>query len=101
MKVAEEKLLLGGRLRRREQGYLSLLFGCMYNSAAAATAAVEDGRDSSSGVSAALERRTVGIVDSPGHQRLRPEALASAAASSVLIFFVDAADKPSLKGAAE
>ena len=41
------------------------------------------------------------VVDAPGHPRLRAAAFAAAAAASHILFFVDAADKPSIKVAAE
>ncbi|KAL8440324.1 hypothetical protein Efla_001166 [Eimeria flavescens] len=73
--------------------------------AAAAAAAGGEGSGASSGGSLQLppsaREAAVELIDCPGNQRLRPEALAAAAASSLLIFFVDAADKPALKGAAE
>ncbi|KAL8273904.1 hypothetical protein Esti_002227 [Eimeria stiedai] len=67
-----------------------------------AAAAAAEGEDSASPeVSLPGRDASVELIDCPGHLRLRPKALAAAATSSALIFFVDAADKPALKNAAE
>ncbi|KAL8445085.1 hypothetical protein Emed_005885 [Eimeria media] len=68
----------------------------------AAAAAAAAGDDSAlHEVSLPGRDTSIELIDCPGHPRLRPKALAAAATSSVLIFFVDAADKPALKNAAE
>ncbi|CDJ60684.1 signal recognition particle receptor subunit beta, putative [Eimeria maxima] len=68
--------------------------------AAAATAAAANACITRLAANDALDA-SIFLVDTPGHPRLRPAAAAAAAESSILIFFVDAADKPSFKAAAE
>ncbi|OEH78697.1 signal recognition particle receptor beta subunit protein [Cyclospora cayetanensis] len=67
--------------------------------ASAAAAAPKD--EGEAPLASSQDEIVVRIVDSPGSQRLRRQAIANAAASSLIVFIVDAADKPSLKQAAE
>lgn len=84
---------------RKQENRCDIPLKRIASAVAAATGATEGDREDT--LPPSWEETVVRLVDCPGHQRLRPHAIATAAASSLLIFIVDASDKPSLKPAAE